>query len=98
MKTFKFNEKEYKVPEMDFNALCELGDLGLDFTQMTTENINGLKVIRGLLSYAINENPEITGKLITQELSNIGIEKFTENLKPLLEELNDSVFFKQLAK
>lgn len=98
MEKFIFDEKEYNVPEFDFNALCELGDRGLDFTEMQNGETNGLKIIRALLSFALDKAPKETGTLITKEIVKVGIEKFTENLQPLVNGLTNSDFFKQLVK
>ena len=96
--TITFNNKEYKIPNFDFNALCELGDRGLDTQDLMSGKLNGLKLIRAILSFTINESVETTGNLITKYISENGMENFNEVIKPLIEAFGNSDFFKSLVK
>lgn len=96
--TITFNGKEYKIPTFDFNSLCELGDRGLDIEDMQAGKMNGLKFIRAILSYTINEDVENTGKIITNYIMKNGIAKFNEEISPLIQAFGDSDFFKNLVK
>ena len=62
------------------------------------KQVNSLKLIRALISFVINESPKTTGELITKEMTTLGMEKFNEQVQPLVEAFGNSDFFKNLAK
>ena len=97
-KQFEFNGKTYKIPTIDFNAMCELGVRGLNLEAVIPrKTFITLKLIRALISFVINESPEETGKLIEKEMIN-DVQGFYKKIEPLVEAFKDSDFFKNLAK
>lgn len=86
------NSKEYKVPKFDFEAICELEDLGLDFTSIQSKSFSS---IRTLVAYVLKTDVKEASKVIEQHIVNGGeITDFT----PLLEALGKSDFFQAQAK
>ena len=55
----KINDREYTIPELNFNAMCELEDLGASFSEMDKKV---LSTVRAFLALAMGGDAEKAGK------------------------------------
>lgn len=87
------NGKTYKVPELDFNAMCELEEMGVVLTDMDKKV---LTTVRGFLALAMGSDMEIAGKELEEHLASGG------NIEAMVEEINKAVsesgFFQALSQ
>ena len=60
------NNREYRLPELDFNAMCELEDMGIALTDMDKKV---LTTVRGFLALAMNGDFHRAGKELEAHLS-----------------------------
>lgn len=51
----KINDREYTIPELNFNAMCELEDLGASFSEMDKK---ALSTVRAFLALAMGGDAE----------------------------------------
>lgn len=93
--TFKLNGKEYKAKELDYNAVCDLQDLGVDISKLGS-NI-GLSEIRAIIAVVtFNGDTRKSGNLIGEHLVSGGtFEEVVDIVAKLVEE---SGFFQALSK
>ena len=54
----KINNKEYKIPELSFNAMCQLEEMGVNFADMEKKT---LSTVRGFLALAMDGDLEKAG-------------------------------------
>lgn len=93
-KNIIINSKDYKLKEIDFNAVCELGKLGLRITDKDCLN-DTFNVIRSSFAFHSGLQLDLAGKELEEHLMNGGsFDDFT----PLIETLGNSDFFTMLAK
>lgn len=87
------NGKTYTVPELDFNAMCELEDMGVALNEMDKKV---LTTVRGFLALAMKTDMEAAGKELEGHLASGG------NINEMVEEVNRAVnesgFFRSLSK
>lgn len=87
------NGRSYKMPELDFNAMCELEDMGVVLTDMDKKV---LTTVRGFLALAMGSDMEIAGKELEEHLASGG------NIEDMVEEINKAVnesgFFQALSQ
>lgn len=87
------NNKEYKLPELNFNTICMLEDMGLSLTEMDKKV---LSTVRGFLALAMDGDEEKAGREMEMHLANGG------DLNEMMEEINRAVqtsgFFQALSK
>ncbi len=76
------NNREYRLPELDFNAMCELEDMGIALTDMDKKV---LTTVRGFLALAMNGDFHRAGKELEAHLSKGG------SLEQMLQEINEAV-------
>lgn len=89
-KSIVINSKEYEVPSFDFDAMCELEELGLDFNSTK----QSFSFIRALVAYTMNCDLETASKAITEHIKTGSIADFNVLSKALTE----SDFFQNLTK
>lgn len=88
MKKITINSKDYKLDKaIDFNAICELEDLGLSVTNIKKTNMSAL---RALLAWYGDMTPDEAGYEILEHLKNGGS---FDDCVPLINCLLDSDFF-----
>jgi len=87
------NGHRYKIPELDFNAVCVLEDMGVSLTEMDKKV---LSTIRAFLALAMDGDYEKAGKEIEAHLSDGG------TLDDFMKEINKAVetsgFFRALSQ
>ena len=89
----KINGTEYTMPELNFNTMCKLEDMGVSLTEMDQKV---LTTVRGFLALAMDDDMEKAGMEIEQHLASGG------SLDPLMESINKAVnesgFFRALSQ
>ncbi len=61
----KINNKEYQIPELNFNAMCKLEEMGVNFMDMENKT---LSTVRGFLALAMDGDLEMAGNELEQHL------------------------------
>ena len=89
-KSVIINSKEYKIPEISFKAICEIEELGVDFSKMSS-----LKFISGLAAYTMGVDLDTAMNEIEQHIANGGS---LDSLTVLSEAVLESSFFQQMTK
>lgn len=87
----KINGKNYKVPELTFNAMCELEDMGVSITSLDKKP---MATIRGFLALAIGDT-EQAGKELEEHIVNGG--KLDDVISDITRAVQDSNFFRALS-
>lgn len=89
----KLNGKTYKIPELDFNKICQLEDMGVSITEMDGKV---LSTVRGFIALSMDGDVERAGVELQEHLVAGG------QLDELMEEINwaveNSGFFQALSK
>ncbi|MDR0287862.1 MAG: hypothetical protein LBI03_09215 [Clostridiales bacterium] len=82
------NGKAYKFPELTFNSMCELEDMGISLTDLEQKPMT---VIRGFLALAMGDI-ETVGKELESHIANGG--NFEEILSEITKAVQNSGFFR----
>ena len=93
MRRFLVNGKTYKSKELDFNAMCDLEDMGASMVDIKSKNMS---LIRAYLAICGNISAEEAGDEIMLHLKNGG--KFDEIMEELKAAIEDSDFFRFLKE
>ena len=88
----KLNGKEYKIPEFDFNAVCQLEELGID---LIGQNAKPLSTLRAFVALAVGAT-EKAGKELETHLANGG--SLEEVMKEVNAALQKSGFFQRMQQ
>lgn len=87
------NGKTYTVPELDFNAMCELEEMGVVLNEMDKKV---LTTVRGFLALAMNSDMENAGRELEEYIVSGG------KIEAIVEEINRAVsesgFFQALSQ
>lgn len=78
----KINGNEYKIPELNFNTMCMLEDMGLSLTNMDKKVLG---TVRAFLALAMDGDEKKAGAEIEAHLINGG------NLEEFMSEINEAV-------
>lgn len=78
----KINNKIYKIPELNYNTICILEEMGISLTDMDKRVFS---TVRGFVALAMNGDYEKAGEEIEEHLKNGG------SLDEVLEEINKAV-------
>ncbi len=89
-KSIVINSKEYEIPNFDFDSVCELEELGLDFN--STKQSFGF--IRALVAYTMQCGVEEASQAIQEHIKTGSFADFNVLTKALTE----SDFFQNLTK
>ncbi len=92
MKTITINEKKYELAPIDFNALCELEELGFALADAPKQTF---KTMRALCAHVMKCDVDVAGKEIEEHLANGGT---IADLKPLFDNLVESDFFRNISQ
>lgn len=87
------NNKEYKLPELTFNSMCMLEDMGIALTGMDKRV---LSTVRGFLALAMDGDYESAGREMQAHLANGGT--LDEMMQEINRAVSESGFFQALAK
>lgn len=93
MRRFTVNGKHYKSKELDFNAMCDLEDMGVSMVDIKSKS---LSLIRAYLSFCGNMSVEEAGNEVMLHLQNGG--KFDEIMEELKAAIENSDFFLLIKK
>lgn len=76
------NGKKYEMPELSFNAVCKLEDIGMELTKVK----GVLNLIRGMVALAMDSTLETAGRELDEHLSKGGdIDEITSETLHILE-------------
>lgn len=76
------NDKNYTMPELNFNTMCQLEDMGISLTEMDKKV---LTTVRGFLALAMDGDHEKAGKELQLHLENGG------SMDHIVQEINHAV-------
>lgn len=85
------NGKTYKMPELSFNAVCQLEDMGISLADFDKKP---MAAIRGFLALAIGDT-ETAGRELEAHIVNGG--DFTEIIGEISKAVQESGFFQALS-
>ena len=95
-KTVEINGTVYDVPELNFNAIAELAENGIDIFDRKVGKKSTLSVVRGIAAWIMGCDVEEAGNEIQAHMIENG------DLPPIIdlfrEEVNNSVFIKKLVE
>lgn len=92
MKKVVINGKEVALKKIDFNAVCELEDLGFSILGLKDRTFGAM---RALLAFNMGVSVEEAGDEIQAHFKNKGT---VQDLAPLFESVTESDFFQSLAQ
>lgn len=92
-KMMKLNGKEFKIPELNFNTMCQLEDMGISLSEMDKKP---MAAIRGFISLAIGGDLEMAGKELEMHIINGG--KLDDIMQEVVKAVNESGFFRALSQ
>lgn len=84
------NGKEYKLPNIDFTAMCELEDRGFSVTEFTKKLLSSTAILVG---YTANVSNDKAKEMLNNEVKEKGIDGFSNISQVLIEHLAQSDFF-----
>lgn len=93
MRRFTVNGKSYKSKELDFNAMCDLEDMGVSMVDIKSKSMS---LIRAYLAFCGNISAEEAGNEVMLHLKNGG--KFDEIMEELKSAIENSDFFQILKE
>ena len=91
MNSVTINGTEYEVPELTFDAICQLEESGVNLLGMNRKNMKIASLIRGLVAWIMDVEPEVASMEIQQHIENGG--NIYEIISAVTSELNNSGFF-----
>ena len=68
----RINGRDYKVQELDFNAICELEEKGVELLGMSEKNPKLATMVRGFVAWVMNVPAEVAAKEIQHHIQNGG--------------------------
>lgn len=92
MKSFEINGITYKAAEFDFNLTCELEDNGVSLADIRKKPMS---FIRTYVALSAGMDVDVAGKEIEAHITNGG--KLDEVMNVMMEQINDSDFFRHLT-
>lgn len=92
MKTFEINGVTYNAAEFDFNLTCELEDRGISLADIRKKPMS---FIRSYVALSGDIDVDVAGKEIEAHITNGG--KLDDVMGVMMEQINDSDFFRNLA-
>ena len=90
---FKLNGKEYVLPELDFNTVCDLEERGFSLSDL---NSKPMVMLRAFVSVALKDEPLDAGTEIQAHL--ISGESLTSLIEAIRKSVEESDFFQQMLK
>lgn len=87
--------KEYPFPKINFMAMCDLEERGFDVAQFTKKP---LSCTARLLGYIMNTSTENACNALDKEIEAGGASRLGEITNVLVQLINESDFFRDMAK
>ena len=91
METFTVNGKKVKAREADFNFLCDLGENGIEMSDIGKKPLNA---IRQYVAFCMGVSAEVAGSELNAHIINGG--NFEEIVNVFREKMEESGFFRAL--
>ena len=92
MEKITINGKEFELRKIDFNAICELEDLGMSIVDVRSKTFNSL---RALVAFVEKCDLEESSKEIEAHLTNKGK---INDFAPLFDMVKKSDFFRNISQ
>lgn len=93
MKKIEINGKTYDAAEIDFNAMCDLEEMGISLFEADNK---GLSSLRAYLALSMGATTREAGAEIGEHIANGG--NLDDLNKAFSEAVKESVFFKKTPK
>lgn len=91
MSYITINDKEYKIPEVNFDAICELEENGIQLVGMDRKNVKMLTMIRGIAAWIMGVDIHTASRELEAHILNGG--DATEIMTAFMTEADKSGFF-----
>lgn len=95
-RTVVINNTEYDVPEINYNALCDLAEYGVDILNPKQMRKSTISSARAIVAWITDSDVETAGELIQAHM--IAGNGITEIFDAFTQAVEDSDFFKALRK
>ena len=89
------NDKEYPIPEMSFDAVCELEENGVELLSMNSRHPKLATTLRGLVAWVMGTDAATASREISAHISKGG--NIMDILNPITDEMGKTGFFKRDA-
>ena len=93
VKKITIGGKNYPLPKIDFNAVCELEDLGFDFSKVDKKMMS---TGRALLAFVMKTDIQTATLAFEKELD-VNKNAFNDIFVPLFNMISESDFFRAMA-
>lgn len=93
MKYVTINGKEYQIPKMDFDAICDLEERGVDLLGASSTNGRLASTVRGLTAWIMGTDNKTAGAEIGEHLKAGGT--LADIFNAISDALEDSGFLSQ---
>lgn len=93
VKKITIGGKDYILPKIDFNAVCELEDLGFDFSKVDKKMMS---TGRALLAFVMGTDIQTASRAFEKELK-VNKEAMNTIFVPLFNMISESDFFREMA-
>lgn len=90
------NGKEYKIPEITFDTVCELEDAGISINDISKPKKKVMSIVRAFAKLATGLENEQVAEVIEDHLANGG--NFEGVFEEISKALADSRFFQKMAE
>lgn len=94
VKKITIGGREYILPKIDFNAVCELEDLGFDFSKVDKKMMS---TGRALLAFVMKTDIKTASAAFEREME-INKNAFNDIFVPLFNMISESDFFRKMAQ
>ena len=88
------------MPELNFNAICDLSEAGIDITQIKAVQKRPMVMARGLVAWIAGIDSETAGNMIENHVRNGGdmTQLFNDIFEAFSEEIGRSGFLQSLPQ
>ena len=93
MNKVTINEREYTIPEVDFDAVCELEEKGVDLLAADAKHPKLAITLRGIVAWIMGVPEKVASREIMDHIQKGG--NIIEILNAVTEAMQDSGFFGQ---
>lgn len=93
MNKVTINGREYTIPEVDFDAVCELEEKGVDLLAADAKHPKLAITLRGIVAWIMGVPEKVASREIMDHIQNGG--NIIEILNAVTEAMQDSGFFGQ---